>query len=164
MKRVWSIASLLIFFLIGITSFISAKGIFDALAIRQIDSWFSNRPILFTSQLTDKQKGIFVSELQGLASEGGFFAIGRNDETLQSGAALYTFSVLPTQPNGKTSIDVLSILETTVVDGFVIDSVVAGNANCYAGYGNDSFSRVSDLPSIRSGLYFRVDKMNSEKT
>lgn len=161
MKRVWSIASLLIIILIGITSFISAKGVFDALAIRQVDSWFSNRPIIFTSQLTDKQKGIFVSELQGLVSEGGFVAIGRNDETLQSGAALYTFSVLPTRPNEGATIDALSILETTVVDGSAIDSVVAGEANCYAGYGNDSFSRVSDLPSIRSGLYFRVDKMNS---
>lgn len=123
MKRVWSIASLLIIILIGITSFISAKGVFDALAIRQVDSWFSNRPIIFTSQLTDKQKGIFVSELQGLVSEGGFVAIGRNDETLQSGAALYTFSVLPTRPNEGATIDALSILETTVVDGSVIDSV-----------------------------------------
>ena len=37
----------------------------------------------------------------------------------------------------------------------------AAATNSYAGYGNDTFSRILELPSINSGLYFRVDKMNS---
>lgn len=161
MKRVWSVASLLIVILLGITSFICAKGVFSTVALRQVDDWFSTRPIIFTSQLTDEQKDIFVSELQMLAGEKDFIAIGRNDETLQSGTRLCTFSVLPTQLDGEVPIDPLSILGTNVVDGSLIQRVLSGDPDCYAGYGNNAFMQITDLPSIRSSLNFRIDKMNS---
>lgn len=161
MKRVWSVVSLLIVMLLGITSIICAKGVFSTIAYRQIDDWFSNRPIIFTSQLTNEQKDIFVSELQMLAGEKGFIAIGRKNETLQSGAGLCTLSVAPTQLDGKTPIDTLSILGTNVVDGSLIERVLSGDPDCYAGYGNNTFMQISDLPSIRSSLHFRIDKMNS---
>ena len=140
---------------------ICSKGVFEALVSWQVDDWLSKYPTIYTSQLTDGQKDGLVSELRLLAGEDGFAAMSRDDELLQSGATLYTFSVLSLSVDGGEEVDPLVFLGTTVIDDALIRSVASGNPDSYAGYGDDAFSRASELPSIRSGLYFRVDRMIS---
>lgn len=161
MKKAWPIVSLLLIALLGVTSVICVKGVFEALVSRQVDDWLSDQPTIFTSQLTDRQKDSLVAELQNLANKGTFTVISLDKESLQSGAHLYTFSILPASIDGETSIDPLVVLGTTLIDGTLIKRVGSGSPNSYAGYGNDVYSRVSDLPSIRSGIYFRVDRMDA---
>lgn len=161
MKKAWPIASLLIIILLGVTSVICVKGVFESLASRRVDDWLSDQPSIFTSQLTDEQKDGLVAELRSMAGEGSFTAISVDKESLQSGATLYTFSVLPASVDGEAVIDPLVILGTTLIDDALIKEVSFGSPDSYAGYGNDVFSRVSALPSIRSGMYLRVDRMDA---
>ena len=161
MKKAWSIGSLLIIVLLGVTSVICTKGVFEGLASRRVDGWLSDQPTIFTSQLTDGQKDGLVAELRNLAGDGSFTAISVDKEALQSGATLYTFSVLPASVDGEAVVDPLVILGTTLIDNTLITEVSSGGPDSYAGYGNDVFSRVSDLPSIRSGVYLRVDRMDA---
>ena len=120
MKKAWSIVSLLLIALLGVTSVICVKGVFEALVSRQVDDWLSDQPTIFTSQLTDRQKDSLVAELQNLANKGTFTAISLDKESLQSGANLYTFSILPASIDGETSIDPLVVLGTTLIDGTLI--------------------------------------------
>ena len=161
MKKAWSIASLLILVLLGITSIICAKGVFEASVSRKVDDWFSNRSMIYTSQLSTEQKDALVSELRDLASEDGIDVLSLQKESLQSGATLYTFSVLSSSADVRKPLDPLVILGTTVIDDELIRSVNSGKSDSYAGYGNDTFSQVASLPSVRSGLYFRVETMGS---
>lgn len=161
MKKVWSAASLVIIALLGITSIVCIKGVFESLVARQVDAWFSGQPTIYTSQLTDEQKGGLVSELQGLVNEEGLTAISQTRENMRSGATLCTFSVLAPSSGKGSSIGTLAVLGTAVIDDALVQRVSSGDAGCYAGYGNDAFSQVSDLPGIRSGLYFRIDRLGS---
>ena len=54
MRKAWSIASLLIIVLLGVTSTICAKGLFEILASRKVDDWFPDQQAIFTSRLTDE--------------------------------------------------------------------------------------------------------------
>ena len=54
MKKAWPIVSLLLIALLGVTSVICVKGVFEALVSRQVDDWLSDQPTIFTSQLTDR--------------------------------------------------------------------------------------------------------------
>ncbi len=161
MKRVWSAVSLLIVALLGISSVVFVKGIFEIFASKQVDGWFYNRPAIYTSQLTNSQKDTLYSELRSLASEEGFVAMGRNGERLQSGALVCELSVLSAAADEQAPVDEFALLGTVIVDDALVKGVCSGDPNGYAGYGDDVFQRVSELPSVRSGLYFRVDQMNS---
>ena len=161
MKRVWSAVSLLIVALLGISSVVFVKGIFEIFASKQVDGWFYNRPAIYTSQLTNSQKDTLYSELRSLASEEGFVAMGRNGERLQSGALVCELSVLSAAAGEQAPVDEFALLGTVIVDDALVKGVCSGDPNGYAGYGDDVFQRVSELPSVRSGLYFRVDQMNS---
>lgn len=153
---------MLIVALLGVSSIVCVKGIFETIATRQVDRWFYNRPVIYTSQLTNTQKDALCSELQSLASKKGFVALGRDSERLQSGALLCALSMLSTKPNEQmTTVDELSLLGTTIVDDELVKNVCSSGPDDYAGYGNDAFSRISDIPSIRSGLYFCVKQMKS---
>lgn len=61
-KRAWSVASLLIIVLVGITSAICAKGVLESLVSRHVDDWFKDRPAIYTSQLSDAQKASLFNE------------------------------------------------------------------------------------------------------
>lgn len=161
MKRVWTAVSLLIVALLGISSIVCCKGAFEYIASRQVNSWFSNHHIIYTSQLTSSQKDDLYSELRNLSGEKRFVAMGRNNERMQSGALVCGFSVLSGATDEKTTVDGLALLGTSIVDDALVRSVCSGGPNDYAGYGNDVSQRVAELPSVRSGLYFRVDQMNS---
>ncbi len=161
MKRVWTAVSWLIVALLGVSSIVCFKGIFEFIAYRQVNGWFSNHQIVYTSQLTNSQKDGLYSELQNLAGKQGLVVMGRNNERLQSGALVCRFSVLSAAADEGAAVDELALLGTTIVDDALVKNVCSGDPNVYAGYGNDTFQRVSELPSIRSGLYFRVDQMCS---
>lgn len=160
MRKAWHVASLIIVVLLGVTSAVCAKGILQALMVRQVDGWLSSQPTIYTSQLTEEQKDALAYELRGRASQDGFVVVGQRRESLQSGASLYTFSVASPSAEEDAPIDPLVLLGTTVIDEGVVDAVSAGGPDAYAGYGNDVFERESSLPSVRSGLYFRVDKIS----
>ncbi|WP_321971661.1 hypothetical protein [Paratractidigestivibacter sp.] len=85
----------------------------------------------------------------------------RNNERLQSGALVCELSVLSAAADEQAPVDEFALLGTVIVDDALVKGVCSGDPNGYAGYGDDVFQRVSELPSIRSGLYFRVDQMNS---
>lgn len=161
MKKIRSAISLVVIAFLGITSLICAKGILEGLAARSAESWLSDQPSIYTTQLTDDQKDALVSTLQELSGERGFIAVSRDKESLQSGATLYTFSVLATPGTGNASPDPLTLLDTTVIDDSLLRAVIDAGPDGYAGYGNDALSRVASLPSIRSGLYFRIDRLDS---
>lgn len=84
MKKAWSIVSILLIALLGVTSVICVKGVFEALVSRQVDDWLSDQPTIFTSQLTDRQKDSLVAELQNLANKGTFTAISLDNPLLHS--------------------------------------------------------------------------------
>lgn len=161
MKRTWSAISFLIIFLLGLTSLITAKGILESLATRQVEGWLSDRSRIYTSQLTDNQKDGLVSELKSLSVEDDFTVVSRDKEQLQSGSTLYTFSVLSPSKEDEVVLEPLVLLGTTVVDDAIVEAVSTATPDSYAGYGNDAFSQVANLPSIRAGLYFRVDVLGS---
>lgn len=165
MKKAWSTASLLLIALLGVTSIVCTKGVFEGLAARQVGNWLAGYPTIYTSQLTDAQRDGLASELESLANKKGIGVIGQDSEVLRSGATLYTFSVLSPAAYEEQAVHLpvnpLVILGTTVIDDALIRGVSSWGPDGYAGYGNDAFSRVSDLPSVRSGLYFRVQKMGS---
>lgn len=160
MRKAWHVASLIIVVLLGVTSAVCAKGILQALMVRQVDGWLSGQPTIYTSQLTEEQKDALAYELRGRAGQDGFVVVGQRRESLQSGASLYTFSVASPSAEEDVPIDPLVLLGTTVIDEGVVDAVSSGGPDAYAGYGNDVFERESSLPSVRSGLYFRVDKIS----
>lgn len=160
MRKAWHVASLIIVVLLGVTSAVCAKGILQALMVRQVDGWLSSQPTIYTSQLTEEQKDALAYELRGRASQDGFVVVGQRRESLQSGASLYTFSVASPSAEEDAPINPLVLLGTTVIDEGVVGAVSAGGPDAYAGYGNDVFERESSLPSVRSGLYFRVDKIS----
>lgn len=160
MKKVWNVASLFIVILLGVTSAVCAKGILQALMVRQVDGWLSSQPTIYTSQLTEEQRDALAYELRGRAGQDGFVVVGQRRESLQSGASLYTFSVASPSAEEDAPINPLVLLGTTVIDEGVVDAVSSGGPDAYAGYGNDVFERESSLPSVRSGLYFRVDKIS----
>ena len=87
--------------------------------------------------------------------------VSRDDELLRSGARLCTFGVLPSFTAGDFGAGPLALLGTTVVDGPLLESVAASGPGAYAGYGNDALAQVADIPSVRSGLYFRVARLDS---
>lgn len=161
MKNVRFVISLVLIVFLGITSFVCAKGVLEGLEARSVDSWLSDQPRVYTSQLNDDQKEEFVSTLRGLAGEGDFVAVSRDSELLQSGATLYTFDVLGASGTGGASLEPLTLLGTTVIDDSLIGTVMDAGPDGYAGYGNDALSRVASLPSIRSGLYIRVGRLDS---
>lgn len=160
MRKAWHVASLIIVVLLGVTSAVCAKGILQALMVRQVDGWLSSQPTIYTSQLTEEQKDALAYELRGRAGQDGFVVVGQRRESLQSGASLYTFSVASPSAEEDAPIDPLVLLGTTVIDEGVVGAVSSGGPDAYAGYGNDVFERESSLPSVRSGLYFRVDKIS----
>lgn len=160
MRKAWHVASLIIVVLLGVTSAVCAKGILQALMVRQVDGWLSSQPTIYTSQLTEEQKDALAYELRGRAGQDGFVVVGQRRESLQSGASLYTFSVASPSAEEDAPINPLVLLGTTVIDEGVVGAVSAGGPDAYAGYGNDVFERESSLPSVRSGLYFRVDKIS----
>lgn len=160
MRKAWHVASLIIVVLLGVTSAVCAKGILQALMVRQVDGWLSSQPTIYTSQLTEEQKDALAYELRGRAGQDGFVVVGQRRESLQSGASLYTFSVATPSAEEDAPINPLVLLGTTVIDEGVVDAVSSGGPDAYAGYGNDVFERESSLPSVRSGLYFRVDKIS----
>lgn len=161
MKKTRSAASLIIIVILGVTSLICAKGILEGLAARSVDSWLADQPNVYTSQLTDGQKESFVSALQELSGKRDFIAVSRNRELPQSGATLSTLSTLTTPGADDIPLDPLVLLDTTVVDGALLRAVTDAGPDSYAGYGNDALSQVTSLPSIRSGLYLRVDRLDS---
>lgn len=160
MRKAWHVASLIIVVLLGVTSAVCVKGILQALMVRQVDGWLSSQPTIYTSQLTEEQKDALAYELRGRAGQDGFVVVGQRRESLQSGASLYTFSVASPSAEEGAPINPLVLLGTTVIDEGVVDAVSSGGPDAYAGYGNDVFERESSLPSVRSGLYFRVDKIS----
>lgn len=161
MKKTYSAFSLIIIICLGISSAICAKGVLESLVSKKADSWLSGQPEIFTSQLTDEQQNVLVSTLQGFSADHGFIAISKNRTVHQSGAILYTFSVLAPSDIREISLDPLVILGTTVVDKALAHEVAAAGPDSYVGYGNDAFGRIADLPSIRSGVYFRIDRLSS---
>lgn len=161
MKKVWFLASFFIIVLLGITSVICAKGVAESLFSRHIDAWLSDQPKIFTSQLTNEQKENLISALKERVDEQRFMVVSQTHKPLQSGAILYTSSVLCPSDGGNVSINPLVFLDTPVIDQALLQSVASAKPDSYAGYGNDVSSRVADLPSIRSGLYLRVDKLNA---
>lgn len=161
MKKTWSVTNLIVIILLAASSFVSAKGILEMRSMRLVESWLSDKPKMYTAQLTDSQKDKFVAVLREFSEERGFTAVSRNRESLQSGSALYTFSVLVPDSAEGADFEPLDLLGTRVVDGSVAREISAANPGSYAGYGNDAFSRVETLPSIRAGLYFRVDRLES---
>ena len=120
MKRAWTISSLFIIVLLGITSVVCAKGILQSLVSRQIDSWVTSQPTIYTSQLTDNQKDNLCCSLRDFSSEDNFITISCSTEHLQSGATLYTFSVLVPPTGQMVSIRPLSVLNTPVMDDSII--------------------------------------------
>lgn len=161
MKKTWSVTNLIVIILLAASSFVSAKGILEMRSMRLVESWLSDKPKMYTAQLTDSQKDEFVAVLREFSEERGFTAVSRNRESLQSGSALYTFSVLVPDSAEGADFEPLDLLGTRVVDGSVAREISAANPGSYVGYGNDAFSRVETLPSIRAGLYFRVDRLES---
>ena len=71
MKKAWSTASLLLIALLGVTSIVCTKGVFEGLAARQVGNWLAGYPTIYTSQLTDAQRDGLASELESLANKKG---------------------------------------------------------------------------------------------
>lgn len=161
MKKAYSVFSLIIIVCLSISSIICAKGVLEGLVSREVGSWPSGQPEIFTSQLTDEQQSVFVSTLQDFSVDHDFLVVSKRKTSQQSGSYLYTFSVFASPDISGISLDPLVILGTPVVDKTLVQKVVAAGPDGYAGYGNDAFDRVADMPSIRSGVYFRVDKLDS---
>ncbi|MDD7368550.1 MAG: hypothetical protein SOW20_03710 [Berryella intestinalis] len=162
MKKTWSAVSFLIIALLSITSMICANGALSLLASRQVDTWLSDQPKVFTSQLTDEQKDGFVSALQKISNDGdGFIVVSRDSDLLQSGATLYTFSTVFSPNGSEAPIGSLTLLGTVIIDKTVLESVASAAPDGYAGYGNDASSRIASLPSIQAGLHFRVNRLAS---
>jgi len=161
LKKTYSAFSLIIIACLGISSTICAKGVLESLVAKKADSWLSGQPEIFTSQLTDEQQSVLVSTLQGFSADHDFIVMSGGRTAHQSGAILYTFSVLAPSDTDEIPLDPLVVLGTTVVDRALVQEVAAAGPDSYAGYGNDAFDRVADMPSIRSGVYFRVDRLSS---
>lgn len=161
MKKAHSVFSLIIIVCLSISSIICAKGLLESLVSREVGSWPSGQPEIFTSQLTDEQQSVFMSTLQDFSADHDFIVVSKRKTFQRSGSYLYTFSVFASPDISGISLDPLVILGTSVVDKTLVQKVVVAGPDGYAGYGNDAFDRVADMPSIRSGVYFRVDRLDS---
>lgn len=161
MKKAWSAASFLVIVLLSITSALCVKGAFEALASRQVAAWLQDQPRIFTSQLTDEQKDRLALELRERATERHLTVVSRDHELQESGAALYTLNVLLPASGPAPHVEPLELLGTTVLDDVLLQRVASAPPGGYAGYGNDAFQRVENMPSVRAGLYIRVGQIDS---
>lgn len=159
-----SILSFVLIVCLGISAVICGKGVLESLASRKVDAWLSEQPVLFTSQLTDEQRGEFISALQDFSRDHEFVLISRSSEVQQTGSMLYTFSVFTSPSIDAISIEPLVLMGTTITDKALIQKVAAAEIDGYAGYGNDAFKSVASMPSIRSGVNFRVDRLESDSS
>lgn len=161
MKKIRSAISLIIIVFLGITSLICTKGILEGVVSRSVDSWLSDQSEIFTSQLTDQQKDELVAVLREYSAEHELLVVSKNKEPQQSGATLYRFSVLSSSNAQGVSLDPLVVLGSPIVNNTLIEKVRIADPGSYMGYGNDRSLRVGDLPSIRSGIYFRLTRLDS---
>lgn len=167
MKRTPSIASLVIVLCLAACSAICGKGVLESLISRDVSAWLSGQHEIYVSQLIYEQQAELAYALADYAEDHPLVAISRNRETLQSGATLYTFGVYATSEagagasTGTIGFDPLVVLGTPVVNAALVERVLATGAGAYAGYGDVSFNRIEDLPSTRSGAYFRVETLGA---
>jgi hypothetical protein len=162
MKKGRSIMSLIIIICLSISSLICSKGILEDMISRKVNLWSQEQPRLFTSQLTDEQQSELLSTLQDFSNSHNFIFISQNETHEQSGTSLYTFSIFSSPDVDGISFDPLVILGTPVVDKMLVQEVATSEVDSYAGYGNDTFKRITNLPSIRSSTYFRIDMLGAE--
>lgn len=160
MKRWYSVVSLVVIVCLAAVGTLCAKGVLEALVMRSAGSWLADRPTLYTMQLSDESRERLVGAVQAFAQDHPMTVVSHDSVVRQSGATLYTFGVLASSA-AVSAVEPLDVLGTPVVDDAVVSAVVSGAPGAYAGFGNNAFDRVQELPSIRAGAYFRVQKLDS---
>ena len=160
MKRWYSVVSLVVIVCLAAVGTLCAKGVLEALVMRSAGSWLADRPTLYTMQLSDESRERLVGAVQAFAQDHPMTVVSHDSVVQQSGATLYTFGVLASSA-AVSAVEPLDVLGTPVVDDAVVSAVVSGAPGAYAGFGNNAFDRVQELPSIRAGAYFRVQKLDS---
>ncbi|MBF0918787.1 MAG: hypothetical protein HXK48_04245, partial [Atopobium sp.] len=148
MKRAYRFIVSIIVVLIALSSFLVGKGFLEIFTSRKFDSWLSNQPQFYTSQMSDETKETFVSVVRSYAQTHKMILITKKTESITEGPRILTVGVLSSPGSEANSFDSFDILGTQVINRQKINELLGHSPESYLGYGMDTNNKVSDLPYV----------------
>jgi len=159
MKRAYRFIVSIIVVLIALSSFLVGKGFLEIFTSRKFDSWLSNQPQFYTSQMSDETKETFVSVVRSYAQTHKMILITKKTESITEGPRILTVGVLSSPGSEADSFDSFDILGTQVINRQKINELLGHSPESYLGYGMDTNNKVSDLPYVLGSVYFKLDQI-----
>ena len=93
MKRTYRFIVSIIVVLIALSSFLVGKGFLEIFTSRKFDSWLSDQPQFYTSQMSDETKETFVSVVRSYAQTHKMILITKKTESITEGPRILTVGV-----------------------------------------------------------------------
>lgn len=159
MKRAYRFIVSIIVVLIALSSFLVGKGFLEIFTSRKFDSWLSNQPQFYTSQMSDETKETFVSVVRVYAQTHKMILITKKTESITEGPRILTVGVLSSPGSEANSFDSFDILGTQVINRQKINELLGHSSESYLGYGMDTNNKVDDLPYVLGSVYFKLDQI-----
>lgn len=159
MKRAYRFIVSIIVVLIALSSFLVGKGFLEIFTSRKFDSWLSNQPQFYTSQMSDETKETFVSVVRSYAQTHKMILITKKTESITEGPRILTVGVLSSPGSEANSFDSFDILGTQVINRQKINELLGHSPESYLGYGMDTNNKIGDLPYVLGSVYFKLDQI-----
>lgn len=161
MKRAYRFISFILVILIALSSFMTVKGFLEIVICRNFDSWLSDQPQIYTSQMSDETKDTFISVVRSYAQTHKMVLVNKKTESIASGTRILTAGVM-----SSTNVDVdnflpFYVLNTEIINMQKIAKLLEGGPDAYFGYGTNSNDQIGELPSILGGTYFKLNQISS---